>query len=146
MKLNELVAPAGSRKKAKRVGRGHGSGLGMTAGKGAKGQKARTGRKPRRGFEGGQMPLQRRIPKRGFHNINRKEFAIINVERLVEFEAGSAITSDLLLSIGMVSKLKCGVKILGDGEINIPVHVVVEAASKEAVRKIEAAGGTVKLV
>ncbi len=146
MKLNELVAPAGSRKKAKRVGRGHGSGLGMTAGKGAKGQKARKGRKPRRGFEGGQMPLQRRIPKRGFHNINRKEFAIINVERLAEFEAGSAITSDLLLSTGMVSKLKCGVKILGDGEINIPLHVVVEAASKEAVRKIEAAGGTVKLV
>ncbi|MDI6780515.1 MAG: 50S ribosomal protein L15 [bacterium] len=145
MKLNELVAPAGSRKKAKRVGRGHGSGLGMTAGKGAKGQKARKGRKPRRGFEGGQMPLQRRIPKRGFHNINRREFAIINVERLAEFEAGSAITSDLLLRTGMVSKLKCGVKILGKGEINIPVHVVVEAASKEAVRKIEAAGGTVKL-
>jgi large subunit ribosomal protein L15 len=146
MKLNELVAPAGCRKKAKRVGRGHGSGLGMTAGKGAKGQKARSGRKPRRGFEGGQMPLQRRIPKRGFYNINRKEFSIINVERLAEFESGSAVTSDLLLSTGMISKLKCGVKVLGDGEINIPLHLVVEAASKEAVRKIEAAGGSVKFV
>ncbi len=146
MKLNELVAPAGSRKKAKRIGRGHGSGTGLTAGKGAKGQKARSGRKPRRGFEGGQMPLQRRIPKRGFHNIHRREFAIVNVERLAEFEPDSAITSALLLSTGVVSKLKCGVKILGDGEINIPLHLVVEAASKEAVRKIEAAGGTVKLV
>ncbi|MBU0700116.1 50S ribosomal protein L15 [bacterium] len=145
MKLNELVAPAGSRKKAKRVGRGHGSGLGMTAGKGAKGQKARSGRKPRRGFEGGQMPLQRRIPKRGFFSMNRREFAIINVERLAELESGCVVTSDLLLSLGMISKLKCGVKILGDGEINIPLHVVVEAASKEAVRKIEAAGGTVEI-
>lgn len=146
MKLNELEAPAGSRKKAKRIGRGVGSGWGKTAGKGAKGQKARSGMKPRRGFEGGQMPLQRRIPKRGFYSRNRKEFVIINMERLEEgFESGDTVTADILLSRGAISKLKCGVKILGKGEINIPLHVVVEAASKDAVKKIEAAGGTVKI-
>jgi large subunit ribosomal protein L15 len=143
IKLNALVAPSGARKKPKRVGRGCGSGRGTTAGKGTKGQKARAGRKPRLGFEGGQMPLQRRIPKRGFRSINRREYAIVNVERLAKFEPNTVITPEVLLEKRIISDIKCGVKILGKGEINIPLEINVDAISKNAAQKIEAAGGKV---
>lgn len=146
MKLHELKPAAGSRKAPKRIGRGTGSGLGRNAGKGEKGQKARSGGGVRPGFEGGQMPLYRRLPKRGFTNIFAKDIVSINVDRLNVFEDGSEVTIELLLERGIIGKVNDGVKILGNGEITKKLTVKVNKFSKVAAEKIEAAGGKVEVV
>jgi len=146
MKLHELKPAAGSRKSPKRVGRGTGSGLGRNAGKGEKGQKARSGGGVRPGFEGGQMPLYRRLPKRGFTNIFAKEYAEINIERLNIFEDGTQITPELLLEKGIVKKAKDGVKVLGNGELQKKLTVKAAKFTKAAAEKIEAAGGKVEVI
>ena len=146
MKLHELKPAAGSRKAPKRVGRGTGSGLGRNAGKGEKGQKARSGGGVRPGFEGGQMPLYRRLPKRGFTNIFAKEYVELNVDRLNIFENGTEVTLELLLETGVVSKLKDGVKILGNGNLEKSLTVKATKFSKSAAEKIEAAGGKVEVI
>lgn len=147
MKLHELSPAAGATKARKRIGRGAGSGQGKTAGKGHKGQKARAGRGMRAGFEGGQMPLQRRIPKRGFNNIFRKEFAIVNVAALDKaFEAGETVTIDALVEKGLVKKVLDGVKVLGHGELSKALTVQVNAFSDSAKAKIEAAGGKAEVI
>lgn len=128
-----------------RRGRGHGSGNGKTAGKGHKGQKARSGA-PRPGFEGGQMPLYRRLPKRGFKNRNTKDIVAVNVERLEKFENGSEVTAEALLSLGIISNARDGVKILGNGELTKKLTVKVHAVSKGAKAKIEAVGGTCEVL
>ncbi|MBR5410154.1 MAG: 50S ribosomal protein L15 [Clostridia bacterium] len=146
MKLHELSPAPGSNKPVKRIGRGPASGQGKTAGKGHKGQKARAGRGMRPGFEGGQMPLQRRLPKRGFNNIFAKEIAIVNVSALEEaFEAGAVVDIDALLESGLVRKELDGVKVLGHGELTKALTVKANAFSKEAKAKIEAAGGTAEI-
>ncbi len=144
MKLHELSPVPGSNKPVKRIGRGPASGQGKTAGKGHKGQKARAGRGMHPGFEGGQMPLQRRLPKRGFNNIFAKEIAIVNVGALNDvFEAGAVVDIPALIESGLVRKeLDGGVKILGNGELTKALTVKATAFSKEAKAKIEAAGGT----
>ena len=142
MKLHELAPAAGSNRPSKRVGRGPASGQGKTAGKGHKGQKARAGSGPRPGFEGGQMPLQRRIPKRGFNNIFRKEIAIVNISAIDEkFEAGAVVDVEALIAAGLVKKELDGVKVLGNGEITKKLTIKVNAFSAAAKEKIEAAGG-----
>ncbi len=142
MNLSELHPAEGSKQSNNfRRGRGHASGNGKTAGKGHKGQKARSGR-PRIGFEGGQMPLYRRIPKRGFTNINTKEIVGINVSALERFEDGADVTIETLMDIGIVKNPKDGVKILGNGNITKKLNVKVNAFSATAKEKIEAAGGT----
>jgi len=146
MKLHELSPAAGSRKAPKRVGRGTGSGLGRNAGKGEKGQKARSGGGVRPGFEGGQMPLYRRLPKRGFTNIFAKEYSALNIDRLNIFEDGTVVTPELLLEMRIVKKAKNGVKILGNGELQKKLTVQAAKFSKVAVEKIEAAGGKVEVV
>lgn len=147
MKLSELKPAEGSKSKRFRKGRGHGSGNGKTAGRGHKGQNARSGGGVRPGFEGGQMPLYRRIPKRGFHCINHKEIITINVSNLNVFEDGATIDIDALKSKGLVSNPKDGVKILGEGDINIKnVIVQVNAFSKSAKEKIEAIGGKAEVI
>ncbi len=128
-----------------RRGRGHGSGNGKTAGKGHKGQKARSGA-PRPGFEGGQMPLYRRIPKRGFHNRNTKEIVAINLEVLERFEDGATVSVDTLIETGIVKKPRDGVKILGRGELTKKLNVQVNAFSASAKEKIEALGGTAEVI
>lgn len=147
MKLHELQPAKGSVKDVKRIGRGHGSGQGKTAGKGHKGQKARSGGSIRPGFEGGQMPLQRRMPKRGFNNIFAKEFATVNVSELEKrFESGAVVDEAALIESGAVRNAKDGIKILGNGELtkNITVKAVkFTAAAKE---KIEKAGGTAEVI
>ena len=147
MKLHELSPAAGSTKARKRIGRGAGSGQGKTAGKGHKGQKARAGRGMRPGFEGGQMPLQRRLPKRGFNNIFRIEMAIVNVAALDKaFEAGETVTVDGLVSKGLVKKVLGGVKVLGNGELSKALTVQANAFSDSAKQKIEAAGGKAEVI
>lgn len=147
MKLHELSPANGSTKARKRIGRGTGSGQGKTAGKGHKGQKARAGRGMRPGFEGGQMPLQRRIPKRGFVNIFRTEMAIVNVASLEKaFEAGETVTIDALIEKGLVKKVLDGVKVLGNGEITKALTVQANAFSDSAKQKIEAAGGKTEVI
>ncbi|MDE6181846.1 MAG: 50S ribosomal protein L15 [Eubacteriales bacterium] len=147
MYLNELKPAEGSTGKAFRRGRGHGSGNGKTAGRGHKGQNARSGGGVRPGFEGGQMPLYRRIPKRGFHCINHKEIVAINVSHLNVFEDGSVIDIEALKSKGLVSNPRDGVKILGNGELNIKnITVKVNLFSKSAIEKIEAAGGKAEVI
>ena len=146
MRLDELKPPRGARKKAKRVGRGPGSGQGTTAGRGTKGQKSRSGGGVPPGFEGGQMPLQRRLPKRGFYNLFRKVFAEINVRDLEPFAAGSVVDEELLRQSGLVRGKFDGVKLLGDGEIDKPLTVKVDRCSAGARQKIEAAGGKVEVV
>ncbi len=145
MNLSDLRPAEGSRKKKWRVGRGQGSGNGKTAGYGNKGQKARSGR-PRPGFEGGQMPLYRRIPKRGFHNINTKDIVAINVTELNRFEDGSIVTVDTLIENGVIKNPRDGVKILGEGELTKKLTVRVNAFSASAAEKIEALGGTAEVV
>ncbi len=146
MKLHELK-PAQPKKKRKRVGRGIGSGWGKTAGRGQKGQKARSGGGVRPGFEGGQMPLQRRIPKRGFTNIFKKDISIVNVKALEEsFENGDVVTPEILLEKKVIKKIGDGVKILGNGEISKKLTVKAHAFSKSAVDKIQAAGGKVEVI
>ena len=145
MNLSNLHPAAGSKHSdAFRVGRGHGSGNGKTAGRGQKGQKSRSGGKVRVGFEGGQMPLYRRLPKRGFHNRNTKEIVGINVEALNRFEDGTLVNITTLVESGLVSNPKDGVKILGNGELTKKLTVKVTAVSEGAKAKIEAAGGTVE--
>lgn len=145
MELNNLKIPIGSRKSRKRLGRGPGSGLGTTAGKGTKGQKARSGGNVRRGFEGGQMPLSRRIPKRGFTNIHKKTFAVVNVGDLdLHFSENSTIGPIELHDSGLVKKSLDGIKILGFGEIKKPITIKAHSFSKTAVDKIQAAGGTIE--
>ena len=147
MKLHELSPAAGSKKEVKRIGRGAGSGQGKTAGKGHKGQKARAGRGMRPGFEGGQMPLQRRVPKRGFVNIFGKEFSLVNVSALDQsFEDGAVVDIDALIEKGLVKKVLDGVKILGNGEISKKLTVQVNAYSEAAKQKIEAAGGKAEVI
>ena len=147
MKLHELSPAAGSTKERKRIGRGAGSGQGKTAGKGHKGQKARAGRGMRPGFEGGQMPLQRRVPKRGFNNIFRTEMAIVNVAALeANYEAGAVVTIDSLVEKGLVKKVLDGVKGLGYGEITKALTVQANAISESAKQKIEAAGGKIEVI
>ncbi len=146
MKLQNLKPAEGSTKKKKRVGRGTGSGLGTTAGRGMHGQKARSGGGVRPGFEGGQMPLFRRLPKRGFKNFTRKEWTIVNVESLNKFEDGTEITPELLLENRIISKIEYGVKILGDGELNKKLTVKANKFTQSAITKIEAAGGKAEVI
>jgi len=147
MKLHELSPAAGSTKERKRIGRGPASGQGKTAGKGHKGQKARAGRGMRAGFEGGQMPLQRRIPKRGFNNIFGTEMAIVNVAALEKaYAAGETVTIDSLIEKGLVKKALDGVKVLGHGEISKALTVQANAFSESAKQKIEAAGGKTEVI
>ena len=145
MKLNELKPAAGSKKAPKRIGRGTGSGLGRNAGKGEKGQKARSGGGVRPGFEGGQMPLYRRLPKRGFTNIFAKEIVSINVDRLNVFENGTEVTPELLLERRVVSKVMDGIKILGNGTLEKSITLKGCKFSKQAAEKIVAAGGKVEV-
>lgn len=146
MKLHELKPAEGSRKVRNRVGRGIGSGNGKTAGKGHKGQNARSGGGVRLGFEGGQTPLFRRLPKRGFTNINRKEFAIVNLTELNRFEDGTEVTPELLLETGVISKLNDGVKVLASGAVEKKLTVKAHKFSSSAKEAIEAAGGTVEVI
>ena len=145
MKLSGLRPAKGAKSARKRVGRGKGSGLGRTAGRGDKGMRSRSGRGSRPGYEGGQMPLQRRVPKRGFHNPFRKEYTIVKVGDLNRFEAGSVVDLDSLQAAGIVKNVRDGVKLLGDGEVNRAVTIRVDKASKEAARKVAAAGGTLEV-
>ncbi|MET3197038.1 50S ribosomal protein L15 [Bacillus sp. OAE603] len=146
MKLHELKPTEGSRKVSKRIGRGIGSGTGKTAGKGHKGQNARSGGGVRLGFEGGQTPLFRRLPKRGFTNINRKEYSIVNVETLNRFENGTEVTPELLIETGIVRKELAGIKILGKGKLEVKLTVKAHKFSATAVEAIEAAGGKTEVI
>ena len=147
MKLHELSPAAGSTKERKRIGRGAGSGQGKTAGKGHKGQKARAGRGMRPGFEGGQMPLQRRLPKRGFNNIFRKVIVAINVADLnAKFENGAVVDAEALKSAGLVKNYFDGIKVLGNGELTKKLTVKANAFSETAKQKIEAAGGNAEVI
>lgn len=146
MKLSELSPAPGSVKKSFRVGRGNGSGAGKTAGKGHKGQNARSGGGVRPGFEGGQMPLQRRIPKRGFVNIFATRYEAINVDQLDRFEDGSVVDEAAIVAAGLVKNTRDGIKILGRGELTKKLTVKVAAFSKSAKSKIEAAGGKAEVV
>jgi len=145
MKLSELRPADGATGNRKRVGRGKGSGLGKTAGKGHKGLRARSGGGTKPGYEGGQMPLQRRLPKRGFVNIFRKEWAVVNVKDLNRFPAGSVVDAGALRGEGLIKGGTDGVKLLGDGEIDRSLTVKVDKASRSAVEKVVAAGGTVEV-
>jgi len=146
MKLNELSPPAGSRRPRKRLGRGVGSGTGKTAGRGTKGQNSRTGGGVRPGFEGGQMPIHRRLPKRGFTNIFKKKIAVVNIRDLSRFESGSIVDEIELVRQGLVKGRRDGIKLIGHGDIDIPLTVKVQEASRSAVEKIEAAGGKVEVI
>ena len=146
MKLHELAAVPGSTQNAKRIGRGHGSGQGKTAGKGHKGQKARAGHGMRPGFEGGQMPLQRRVPKRGFNNIFATRYAIVNLAALNKFENGAVVDTEALKAAGLVKNSYDGVKILGNGALEKNLTVKAAAFSESAKSKIEAAGGKAEVV
>jgi large subunit ribosomal protein L15 len=143
MNLATLKPPAGSRKKKKRVGRGDGSGHGGTAGKGAKGQNARSGHSVRPNFEGGQMPLSRRLPKIGFKNPMRRIIATVNIEQLKRFPEGSVVDRETLLTVGLVKRKADGIKVLGNGEIDYPLSLRVDLVSRGARQKIEAAGGAI---
>ena len=146
MKLHELSPAPGSVHKTKRVGRGHGSGYGKTAARGHKGQKARAGRGVRIGFEGGQMPLQRRVPKRGFNNIFGTKYAVVNVSALNVFEDGAVVDAAALQQAGLVGKLYDGVKLLGNGELTKKLTVQAAAFSESAKSKIEAVGGKAEVI
>ncbi len=146
MKLNELKPNTGSIKSKKRVGRGNASGHGTTSGRGTKGQNSRSGSSIRPYFEGGQMPLSRRVPKRGFRNVFSKKYAIINVGELNRFNEDEIITPERLLQEGMVNKIRNGIKILGKGAINKKFTIRVHKISKGAINKIESAGGKVEVI
>ncbi len=145
MKLSELSPAKGATTARRRVGRGKGSGLGRTSGRGEKGLRARSGGGTKPGYEGGQMPLQRRLPKRGFVNAFRTEYAIVHVKDLNRFEAGSVVDVAALEAAGLVKNVRGGVKLLADGELTRPVTVKVDKASEAASRKVAAAGGTVEV-
>ena len=146
MKLNELSPPKGSRKDPKRLGRGVGSGTGKTAGRGTKGLNSRSGGGVRPGYEGGQMPLHRRLPKRGFANIFRKNIAVINIRDLKRFDKGSVVDEAALIQAGLVSGKRDGIKLLGQGEIDYALDIKIHKISKSAREKIEAAGGKVEVL
>ncbi|MGG3692415.1 50S ribosomal protein L15 [Heyndrickxia ginsengihumi] len=146
MKLHELQPAEGSRKERNRVGRGTSSGNGKTAGKGHKGQKARSGGGVRLGFEGGQTPLFRRLPKRGFTNINRKDYAVVNLDALNRFDEGTEVTPALLLETGVVSKEKSGIKVLANGKLEKKLTVKAHKFSSAAKEAIEAAGGSIEVI
>ncbi len=146
MKLNELSPALGSKKSRKRVGRGIGSGLGKTSGRGHKGQKSRSGGGVRIGFEGGQMPLYRRLPKRGFKNVFAKEYAEVNVETLNRFEDGVTVSPVELIEAGVLKKTCDGVRVLGNGELTKKLTVVAHGFTKAAEEKITAAGGKVEVI
>jgi large subunit ribosomal protein L15 len=144
--LNELRPVEGARKSRKRLGRGPGSGTGKTAGKGSKGQLARSGGAPRPGFEGGQLPFFQRIPKRGFKNVNRKEYAVINLSDLNQFKDGDVVTPEVLIQYRLVNKIKSGVKVLANGTLEKKLTVKANLFSKAAQEAIEKAGGTVEVI
>ena len=146
MKLHELKPAEGSRKVRNRVGRGTSSGNGKTSGRGQKGQKARSGGGVRPGFEGGQTPLFRRLPKRGFQNINRKEYAVVNLETLNRFEDGQEVTAAVLVEAGIVKNEKDGIKVLANGKLERKLTVKANKFSQAAKEAIEAAGGTVEVI
>ena len=146
MKIHELSPAAGSNKDVKRIGRGHGSVWGKTAGKGHKGQNARSGGGVRPGFEGGQMPLARRIPKRGFNNIFAEDVTVINVSALANFKEGTVVDNEILKAAGLIKKLDEKVKILGKGELNVNLTVKAAAFSASAKEKIEKAGGKAEVM
>ena len=146
MKLHELKKPEGSTRARKRVGRGTGSGLGTTSGRGMNGQNSRSGGGTRLGFEGGQMPLYRRLPKRGFTNHWKKEYVGVNVEKLNCFEDGATVTSQMIIDAGLVKKVTAGVKILGGGELKKNLTVQAEKFSDSAIEKIVAAGGKAEVI
>ena len=146
MKLHELNAPAGSNRSRKRKGRGTATGQGKTGGRGMNGQKSRSGGGVRLGFEGGQMPLYRRLPKRGFKNIFATEYAIVNVADLNRFDANTEVTPELLVEAGVIKKTLDGVKVLGNGELEKALTVKAAQFSKSAAEKIEAAGGKAEVM
>jgi len=146
MDLSNLKPAPGSTKNRKRIGRGPGSGVGKTSGKGHKGQKARSGGSIKPGFEGGQMPLQRRLPKRGFTSLNKKVYALINLRDLDQFDAGSVVDLEMLGQAGLINGIKDGVKILADGELSKAMTVQAHKFSKAAAEKIEAAGGKAEVL
>lgn len=146
MSLSSLKPAKGSTAARKRVGRGPGSGLGKTSGRGEKGQKSRSGFSHREGFEGGQMPLHRRVPKRGFHNRFRREFAEVNLARLEIFEAGTIVTPDLLLKSGVIKRVRDGVKILAKGDLTRALTVRAHKFSAKAQDRIAAAGGKAEVL
>ena len=147
MKLHELRAVPGAKKASKRKGRGTATGQGKTAGRGMNGQNSRSGGGTRPGFEGGQMPLYRRIPKRGFTNIWRTEYSILNVDDLNRFEAGAVVTPDMLKEAGLVKQMKNGgIKILGNGELEKNITIQAHKFSKSAIEKIESAGGKAEVI
>lgn len=146
MKLEELRAPEGSARARKRRGRGNATGQGKTGGRGMNGQKQRSGGKVRLGFEGGQMPLYRRLPKRGFTNIWGTTYAIINVGDLAGFESGAEVTPEILRDMGILKRLEDGVKVLGEGELTTSITVKASKFSKAAKEKIEAAGGKAEVI
>ena len=146
MKMHELAPAIGSTKEAKRIGRGHGSGNGKTAGKGHKGQHARAGRGMRPGFEGGQMPLQRRVPKRGFNNIFAKEWQAINLSALEVFEDGTTVDAAALAEKGIIKKTNIPVKVLGNGKLSKKLTVKLNAYSASATEKINALGGKAEVL
>jgi large subunit ribosomal protein L15 len=146
MKLNELSPAKGSRKAPKRLGRGVASGTGKTAGRGTKGFNSRSGGGTRPGYEGGQMPLHRRLPKRGFTNIFKKKIAVINIRDLAKFEKDTVVDADALVQAGLVKGKRDGIKLLGQGDIKYSLNVRVNQISKSAREKIEAAGGKVEVL
>ncbi len=146
MQLNELSPASGSKRNRKRIGRGEGSGLGKTAGRGHKGSNSRSGGGVRPGFEGGQMPLQRRLPKRGFTNIFKKRIAIVNVADLKRFEGGTVVDEIALVKSGLVKGKRDGIKVLGNGVLDRSLTVRVNAVSQKAKDEIEKNGGTVEVV
>ncbi|MCL5966245.1 MAG: 50S ribosomal protein L15 [Deltaproteobacteria bacterium] len=145
MKLTDLRPASGAKSAKKRVGRGTGSGLGKTSGRGHKGLRARSGGGTPRGYEGGQMPLQRRLPKRGFVNPFRKELAVVNIKDLNRFQPGSVVDREALVEAGLVKNVRDGVKLLANGKVNRPLTVKVDRASRAAAEKIAAAGGTLEV-
>ncbi|MBW1771067.1 MAG: 50S ribosomal protein L15 [Deltaproteobacteria bacterium] len=146
MKLNELSPPKGARKAVKRLGRGPGSGHGKTACRGSNGQKSRSGGNIRPGYEGGQMPLQRRLPKRGFTNIFKKEYVIVNIRDLGRFEKGAVVDKAALMEAGLLRRNSDSVKLLGQGAIDYPLVLKVDRCSMSAREKLEAAGGKVEVI
>jgi len=146
MKIHELQPAPGSRQTRKRVGRGVGSGMGKTSTRGHKGQNARSGGGVRPGFEGGQNPLYRRLPKRGFNNPFRKEYAIVNLDQLNGFADGTEVTPEILINSGIIKNPLAGIKILGEGDLTVKLSVKANKFSKSAVEKITAAGGTAEVI
>ena len=144
--IGTLRPPRGAKKRRKRIGQGMGSGHGKTATRGSKGQRSRSGARMRPGFEGGQMPLQRRLPKRGFTNIFKKQFALVNLKDLTDFTPGETITPELLIQRGYVKELRDGLKVLGDGELKVALRVAAHCFSKSAREKIQKAGGTAEVI